>query len=449
MQQVRLIGLNSMLTMAHSTTARKVLDLAERWEYWISVFAEAGKFDEISSSMPSQRLKPQISPYCYERVLQHYIEVDRMRLQVLMDNWSTDLFDVDRVTNVISIKLDSEDFSIQKDASNDNTPGRDWSILENSLAQLYLATNRPADALHCYLQTRNADRAIDICRDNQLFSSIAESVFEFATIAVSQQQESSASLDDLDDMSKEPIRLLASATSQNILSASSAISQFQAHSPQADPYLFFYCRALWDSDVNAMPSSEPDKKSSTHARRARFAPAVPTNFTRQFLAPHGDLVVTLFATYSPSLLNSLLRARDATDDPAAGGSIPYTFEHASAICESHGLMEELVYLLAATGQSQKALHRICEGAGRRRRHREREGQDDNVTWAIQFCRETDDQSLWDDLLSFRYVDALAQNIISISAEPQKSSSYMNGNRNLFVKIECCSRIVCILNVELC
>ena len=378
--------------------ASRVVDLPEYWEHWISIFADADKYNEISSRLPIRRMKPSISPSHYERILKHYIDHDRAHLQALINNWSTDLFGIDNVTNMI---LGSDGSLGHQPTGKDDIESRDWQILQDCLAHLYLASNRPADALHSYLLTRNADPAIELVKEHQLFSSIADSVYEFATIRVSHQQAIHAPMSELDSLSSDAISLLASAAAQNIIPVSSAYEQFHSRSPAADPYLFFYFRTLFNGETFALQTDEHD---AIKARQSRFAPTIPTNTTRQLLTPYGDEAVTLFATYDPPLLNALLRARDATADSAAGGSLPYSFEHASAICESHGLTAELVYLLAATGQTREALHRICEGASgpplSPTSPTTANAQDVQVQWAVDFCRETDDQSLWEDLLSF-------------------------------------------------
>ncbi|KAL9051828.1 MAG: hypothetical protein Q9162_005769 [Coniocarpon cinnabarinum] len=387
--------------------AGQVVDLPEKWERWIATFTEANRLDEISSHVPSKRMKPAISPACYEGILEHYIEHDCARLQALVNNWSTELFNIDHITEMIQTKLESVNSARTKSASSESSDNRDWRVLQDCLAHLYLASNCPADALHCYLLTRNADPAIDLIKEHHLFSSISDIVYEFANIRVTPQQSTHASLSEIDSISSDSITLLATATFQNIISVSSAISQFQQHSPEADRFLFFYIRALWTGAITITA----DESIETHrSRRSRFAPTLSTNPTRHLLASYGDLAVTVFASYEPSLLSELLRARDLVDDPAAGGSIPYSFEHASAVCETHQLTAELVYLLAATGQTKEALRRICEGEGQppvsppTPTHNDSGIDDDpesrRVEWAIHFCTEHADPSLWNELLSF-------------------------------------------------
>jgi hypothetical protein len=89
-----------------------------------------------------------------------------------------------------------------------------------------------------------------------------------------------------------------------------------------------------------------------------------------------DTAVDLFAEYDRALLMEFLQASTA-----------YTFEKAVQICEKKHYVEELVHLLSKTGQTKKALFLIID-----------ELQD--VSKAITFAKEQDDQSLWDDFLEY-------------------------------------------------
>ena len=89
-----------------------------------------------------------------------------------------------------------------------------------------------------------------------------------------------------------------------------------------------------------------------------------------------DIAVDLFAEYDHALLMEFLQASTA-----------YTFEKAVQICEKKHYVEELVYLLSKTGQTKKALFLIIDELN-------------DVSKAITFAKEQDDQSLWDDFLGY-------------------------------------------------
>ena len=421
----QLVGGNQWSTGGE--VSEKVLDTANGWDEWLKIFIDAGRYDEISPHLPKRRLYPPITASWYERILVHYIENDQERLQDLLNTWSASVYNISTIIEAIRSKLGSADPGTKPTVAKDTAHGRGFRLLQDCLAGLYITAGQPADALRCYLIIQKAEPAIALAKANQLFSAIADCTYQFATIRIiTTESAGTAALSKVDELTNEPIHILASAAAQNVISVDSVVAQFRSHGPSADPYLFFYFRTLFNGEVSSS-SAGSTEQVSTKTRR-RFAPIIPTNTTRQLLIPYADLAVILFATYSPPLLHALLRARDASDDPSAGGSLPYTFEHASAVCESHNLTSELVYLLAETGQTRDALQRICEGDSQIEGTEDdnNDKQDASVRWAIAFCREADDQGLWDDLLHFSlsrpaFLRGLLYEIgISASAMEQKS-----------------------------
>lgn len=369
------------------TVAEQTLDISVRWEHWIDEFMKAGELDHIAAHMPARRLKPPISPRAYATVLMHYIDADASRVQELLTQWNSDVFDIGVIVGSIQQKLEAG--GNRRSGTAVGLQDRDRRILQDCLASLYVADGRPAEALKCYMHTRNADPVIQLVRDNQLYTAVANDIFTFITIRLSSNQLKTAPIVTLDSLSSEPIDLLVNAASQNLIPVSDVVKQLRPLSPTSDPYLYFYFRALWTGDASK-GFEDFDVKTTTQpqSRRSRFTPLPPSNPTRQLLAPYANLTVSLFAEYNPSLLAALLRASDASiDADPTGGSLPYTFEHASDVCKSHGLTSELVYLLAATGQTREALHLIIDEIG-------------DVHRAIQFAREVDDKGLWNDLLQY-------------------------------------------------
>lgn len=370
--------------------AEKALDTSAQWEHWLSRFLDAKKFAEISLHLPRTRLKPPISSTYYDSILEFYVVHDASRLQNLLANWDVKTFNVDLVVKALEGRLDQLDSLINK--KRDEVLDQDRRILRDCLASLHVADGRPADALKCYIRTRNAEPVIQLVRDYQLYESIASDIFTFITVRLSPLELESASLGTLDDLSSEPVQLLVTATSQNLITVSDVVDQLRPNSPSSDPYLFFYFRGLWHGGVKPDNDAEGEpalvQAPIPQSRRSRFAPIRPANTTRSLLSKYANLTVSLFAEYSPPLLSALIRASDATiDADTTGGSLPYTFEHASDVCKSHGLTSELVYLLAATGQTREALHLIIDEIG-------------DVHRAIAFAREVDDKGIWEDLLQY-------------------------------------------------
>lgn len=361
-------------------TAGKVLATSSSWEYWILAFAHANKFDEITPYIPIDQLKPPLPSLVYEIVLGHYIVLDSVRFKDLLDQWSFSLYDISSVTAAIESKIDAGD--VRQDSVEDGIQGRDWHILYDCLAKLYIADDRPTEGLRCYIRTQHADAALGLIRDYQLIDAVSNDVYRFMTIRITTDQLAKASVEELEACSSEPTRLLVTAAIQDVISVDSVVSQLESEGDRARPLLFFFFQAMWrgEGDSSAFESAVGSTRRSsnqTFVARSRFDATTNTDsISKALLAPHGNLVVTLFADYSRTLLVDYLR-----------NSSDYTYEHASAICEEYHYITELVHLLSATGQTKRALHLIIDELG-------------DVIEAINFAKEIDEESLWTDLLDY-------------------------------------------------
>lgn len=341
--------------------AGKVLGTSSRWEHWVLAFAHADRFDEITPYIPSTEMKPALPSFVYEVVLGHYISTDRPRFKELLDQWDPELFDITSVTHAIENKLESQD--VTEDTVEEGEQGRDWRILLDSLAKLYLANGRARDALSCYVRLQNADAAMALIRDNNLAEAISDDIPGLLTLRVSKEQLSSASLEELEDASLEPVRLLVDEAHRGVVRPETVVEQLFQKSKSYHPFLFFYFRALWQGQSLSEPS-KPDRHG--YNRKVAEGQAIVEQF--------GDLAVSLFAEYDRDLLMTLLRS-----------STSYTYEKASQICEQRHYIPELVYLLSKTGQTKRALFLIIGELG-------------DVSQAIAFAKENPD--LWDDLLDY-------------------------------------------------
>ncbi|KAI9654861.1 MAG: Vacuolar protein sorting-associated protein 41 [Alyxoria varia] len=395
-------------TSAGSISRKALGNSSMLWEKWIFNFVEAAKFDEIAIEIPNSELHPPVSSNAYNVVLEHYVEHDRSMLEKLLKRWPAELFHVQRLIFITEAKLGSGD--VQGDAEEG---GGDWRILQESLASLYLADARPGEALKRYIELKEADPALELVRENDLFSVIAEDVYRFILVRVTRSDQKSTDLTRLADLTMEPIRLLVYAATQNLISVSFVVSTLQRRGPASKPFLYLYFRALWKGEtdeshnsLNREQSPTPLMRTTTagipRARHRRFAvpPSLHTSTqTRPLLAPFADLSITLFAEYDRSLLTSLLKSDDPESpsptsrtsmrDPVTGQGVPYTFAHASHICEIWGYIPELVHLLARTGQTKRALGLITEEIG-------------DVKQAVEFVRDAEDEGLWRDLLDYAF-----------------------------------------------
>ncbi|KAL8822609.1 MAG: hypothetical protein Q9191_006655, partial [Dirinaria sp. TL-2023a] len=340
----------------------QVLGTSSSWEHWVWVFAQANRYDEITDYVPSTQLRPPLPSLVYEMILGHYVSADRLRLQQLLDRWSTELFDASSVISAIQGRLKAGD--ITESSAEDGEPGRDWRILTSSLAKLYLADGRPRQALGCYIRLQDADAAMNLISTNHLVDAISDDIPGFILLRISKEMQKSAPLSELEAASLEPIQLLLQEAYHGIVTPETVVQQLE-HTTGMQPYLFFYFRALWNGST-ASPQTTSDPSSERLA----------ASEGKSLVSDHADLAVSLFAEYDRPLLMTFLRT-----------SQTYTLDTASRICEQRHYIPELVYLLSKEGRITAALRLIIDQLG-------------DVSQAIAFAKEQNDASLWDDLLDY-------------------------------------------------
>ncbi|EON67066.1 hypothetical protein W97_06183 [Coniosporium apollinis CBS 100218] len=346
---------------AAGKVAGRVLGTSSRWEHWVWTFAQAGKFDDITPYIPKKPLTPPLPSLVYEVVLGHYIINDRLRLRDLLEQWDPELFDIGSVINAIEDKLHAGD--VTENSVEGGERGRDWRILTEALAKLYLADNRPKEALRCYIRLQNADAAMSIIRDYHLLAAVADDIPGFVLLRVSKEQMESAPLSELEEASSEAMRLLVDEAYQGIVRPHVVVEQLQEKGPSYQPFLFFYLRALWKGTGSETEFGRGTERIATEGK----------TLVEEF----GDLAVELLAEYDQPLLGEFLRSSASSYDP----------EKAIAVCETRQYIPELVYLLSKTGQTKRALYLLTSSLS-------------DVTAAIAFCKSQQDPDLWDDLLSY-------------------------------------------------
>jgi len=336
--------------------AGKVLGTSTRWEHWAWTFAQAKKFDEITPYIPATGLPGVV----YEVVLGHYIAVDRPRLKELLETYDPELFDVSSVITAVEDRLGSGE--VTENTIEGGEHGRDWRILVEALARLYLAAGRARDALRCYVRAQNADAAMKLIKEENMMDAIADDVPGLLMLRVSKEQMRSAPLGELEDVSSEAVKLLVEEAHRGTVAPATVIRQLQRKGASFQPFLFFYLRALWRG---------PAEKDELTAKRD-FDSRVEEGHA--LVEDHADLAIDLFAEYDRDLFMTFLRA-----------SSLYSYEKAATICEHGHFIPELVYILSKTGQTKRALSLIIGELG-------------DVSQAIAFAKENGE--LWDDLLDY-------------------------------------------------
>lgn len=345
-----------------------VLGTNTRWEHWVWQFAQAGRFDEITPFVPTTQLHPPLPSLVYEVILGHYIQRDRVRFKDLLERWDPQLFDVRAVAEALENKLKTGE--ITETTVEDGVEGRDWRILQEALAKLYIADERPKDALRCYIRLQNADAAMQLIKEYRLLPEVADDIPGFLLLRVSREQMESANLQELEEACMECVRMLVDEVYRGTVPLAMVVEQLQNKGDSFLPFLFIYLRALWKGEGIEQASQDKDVLIGKAHRRQQMLEQEGQMLVSEF----GDLAVEMFAEYDRPLLMEFLRA-----------SRGYTYEKAVAVCERNHYWPELVYILSQTGQRKKALELILTKL-------------EDIGLAISFAKEQNDKDLWEALL---------------------------------------------------
>lgn len=346
-------------------TAGRVLTTGSRWEHWVLTFAQKGRFDEILPSIPAARQDDdalggslQVPSLVYEVVLGHYISTDPSVVGDLLEKWDPEAFDARSVISAIESRLDGGEIKVD---------GSDWRILMEALGRLYLSDGRPQDALRCWIRTQNADKALELIREEKLVDVVAnEDVAGLLMLRITKDMLQDAPTDELEEASSEVIALLVGEALRGTVMPATIIDQLTQKGKPFRLFTFFYLRALWNA-TDTTSHQQPTRRFGKPYHRLR-------DEGHALVEDHADLAVELFATYDRPLLLDFLRA-----------STIYSYDKAAAICEQRHFIPELVYILSKTGQTRRALFLIIGELG-------------DVKQAIEFAKENPD--LWDDLLEY-------------------------------------------------
>ncbi|OAX83160.1 hypothetical protein ACJ72_02484 [Emergomyces africanus] len=204
-----------------------------------------------------------------------------------------------------------------------------------------------------------------------LLDAIADDIPSFILIRVSKDQLKSASMQELDAATAEPIKILVREAANGIVGPEAVVSQLQAANRRL--FLFFYLRTLWRGDTTSSPA---EKRSRFRHHKTDAAEKLVADEGRALVDGLADTVIELFAEYDRHLLMEFLQT-----------STSYSYSAASSICESRHYTPELIYLLSKTGQTKRALNLILSDLK-------------DVSYAISFAKSQDDPDLWEDLMSF-------------------------------------------------
>lgn len=302
--------------------AGRVLGTSARWEHWVWKFAQTNHFNEISPYVPKKSIQPPLPSMVYEVILGHYIIHDRIRFKHLLEDWDPDLFDINSVIEAIKSKLSAGD--VTEESIEGDVQGRDWRILQDGLAKLFLASGRQREALRCYIRLQNSEAAMTLIRDFHLVEAVRDDIPGFIMMGVSKELMKSAStkLEELEEASAEAINVLVEEGCRGTIPASDVESQLQAKGPSFRPFLHFYLRKLWKPEMHER-TAKTAKERVAEDRLVADGKLVAEEFA--------DLMVELFAEYDRPLLMEYLRKSQS-----------YDLSKATAECERREYIPELV-----------------------------------------------------------------------------------------------------------
>ena len=351
----------------------RVLQGSSKWEHWAWVFARADKYDELVECIPSIQTRPPLPSTVYELMLGHYISQDPPRFRELLDRWPSELYSAETVLDALNSKI--RGIESDRNFMDDDDMRRDWRLLTDGQAKLYISIGRPRNALGCYIRLQDADAAMDLIASYRLVSAVADDIAGLILLRVSKEARRNAPMSELAVQTLEPIQLLVSEAYHGLVLPDVVIAQLESKFDIPNPYLYFYFRALWNGDSAPSPDvSKPKQQISSRAQAAEERLLVQEG--KNLVSDHADTAVVLFAEYDRDLLMQFLKS-----------TATYNLSLASRICAQREYIPELVYLLSKEGRTAEALRLIIDSL-------------DDVSQAIAFAKEQQDASLWDDLLDY-------------------------------------------------
>ncbi|RMD42384.1 hypothetical protein DV735_g2737, partial [Chaetothyriales sp. CBS 134920] len=339
--------------------AARVLNTTAAWETWVWLFIKNSKFDEISPYLPALELTPPLPPLVYEVILAYYASTSAEKFKDLLDQWPSDLFDISSITSAVREQLKS---------GSPPSDSHDWRLLQECLGKLFLAHGHYNDALRCYIRVHDADTALALIKDHHLIEAVVDDIPAFVQLRVSADQFKTTPREELEELASEPIKLLVDEAESGVVQPDDVVSQLE--SAGLNLFLFFYLRALWRGEGSRKPPPAP------RVGHSAAVGSLATDTGKSLVEDFADLAVELFAEFDRPLLTEFLHTSTA-----------YAFDKAVKICEQKHYFDELVYLLSKTGQMKKALFLIIDQLGQ-------------VSKAIEFAKEQNDQDLWDDFLEY-------------------------------------------------
>jgi hypothetical protein len=292
------------------------------WERWVLEFAKVQQLALLCRYIPVD--EPRLRQAVYDMVLKIFLQSDHENFLYLVKHWPENIYGIKEITDSL----------IAYEARNAvNT------VLREALAELYILQNRKDLALGIYLQLQRPE-VFDFIAKNRLFPSV-----------------------------QNKIVLLVQ------LDAQRAISLLVNHSEQITPAMVV--SQLKEATSQAAQSQGPNSARGTMKWRLWLHQYLHQLFE---MSPNAGfefhaLQIELYAEFAPKLLMNFLTSSNS-----------YPLELAYKICESKGLVQEMVFILGRMGNARQALHLIMEKLA-------------DIPQAIEFVKTQRDDELWEELIT--------------------------------------------------
>ncbi|KAJ3321851.1 Vacuolar protein sorting-associated protein 41 [Boothiomyces sp. JEL0866] len=310
---------------------------SQLWENWVYQFAEARQLKSIYKVLPVAN--PQLSSTVYELIINDYINSDLKSLLELVKLWPPHIYNIKAVIKTVESLLKKQS---------------DPKIIYEILVKLFNHDHQTDRAIY-YAMKLKLPGQIDKIIEQNLLAFLHDNILliieyskheteswanPFATIPLSLNRDAS-----------EAIKLVRA------LVGSKGVQLLVEHTDHVPPSVA----------VKALEKN-----------REFLHIYLDGLFLKDHLegSAYHELQVELYADYDPPRLIDFLRT-----------SSNYSYPKAYELCENRDLIPEMMYLLGKMGDNRKALMLIIERVG-------------DVNLAIEFAKEHNDNSLWEEFLNY-------------------------------------------------
>lgn len=310
-------------------TENLIKEVAEQWELWSTIFLDAGHEKELTNIIPLDT-RWNLPKSIYTRLLGFWVRKvsDDDTLYGLLQNWELDLYEPEKVCNFIEEELEKD--------PNDRH-------LRRVLCELYEKNLEPKKAI-LHLSKLRDPETVQFLAKNHLLSAYILEIPQFSRFRFDNDDDiEKLPTDELQSCLKGIISILVDARHE-ILPSTVLKVMFENH---VDILNYFYLEQLSEiDDIIVRPFENERIKLYVQYDRAKLM---------HFLQTHSE----------------------------------YNIQQAVDLCDQNGFVNELVFLLGKTGESEKAMSLILEKLN------------DPYT-AIRFAKLQNEKHTWSQLLEFSY-----------------------------------------------